>query len=224
MVRALSLLPVATLFGCLHPHSNTFMWTHYDVAYEAHDALIHGSISRARAAGQWLATHPESDMPRGSSTYVREMQRYAGELADAEDLEVAALATAGIAQTCGECHQAFGPGPLFLGGGTPPPRRGDETRREMQRHSWAAARMWEGLVGPSDAAWLAGANVFRDVPLSALADSLPPDIRGDLRTLEDRVHELGGLAATASGADRSVLYGNLIATCTQCHAMVNRLP
>ena len=83
----------------------------------------------------------------------------------------------------------------------------------MVRHLWAADRMWEGLVGPSDDAWLAGS--------SALAGSLSLP-SGNVRGPEELLRQVGALAGeaeTATGQEaRAEIYGRLLGTCSQCHA------
>ena len=208
-----------TLVGCVKPGTNTHMWSHFDRALDAHNAVLAGQVIDARAAGQWLIDHPEGDLPRGSETLERRLLQYARELAGAKDMTEAAVNVAGIAEVCGECHRQFGPGPRFAGGGVPVDRTADVSR-EMQRHAWATGRLWEGLIGPSDAAWMAGARVLKDAPMTPSQLPAREGAEEDIAALERRVHEFGQLSLGASSSERTVIYANLIATCASCHRLV----
>ena len=78
--------------------------------------------------------------------------------------------------------------------------------------------MWEGIVGPSDAAWQLGTARF-----STLPDCMP-DFGGELTdraAVEDaraRVGELTSEAAEVTDlAARAALYGQYVAACATCH-------
>jgi hypothetical protein len=90
--------------------------------------------------------------------------------------------------------------------------------RAMQRHRWAAARLWEGLVVPSDEAWKAGALALSDAPLSPELLTPGKSPVPKVGELELSVHDLGRRAQTLVGADaRAELYGQALATCSACH-------
>ena len=83
----------------------------------------------------------------------------------------------------------------------------------MIRHVWAADRMFEGLVGPSDELWVAGAGVFADEALHG--DVIPVSAERHAR----RLHELGREATTLDGVqERARQYGLMLAECGACHA------
>lgn len=199
------------------------MWEHYDAAAEAQDAVIKGDLQRARYAGEWLAMRGGTD-PRveGADALVNQMRQYARQASNAVDISEAAVATARMAATCGECHRMHGPGPLFRGRGVPPIER-EGVDRAMQRHVWGAARLWEGLIGPSDSAWVAGARTLLDAPL---APEEITDRPADYRAVQDyqrRVRELGRQAVEASYVQqRTRLFADLISTCAGCHVLVRR--
>jgi len=93
----------------------------------------------------------------------------------------------------------------------------------MQRHRWADARLWGGLVIPSSAACTAGAGVLGDAPLEP--ESLAAGGRGQApgpgsenslrrRTISDKA------GAAESAADRETVYGEVLGTCSECHALL----
>ncbi|MFY0542130.1 hypothetical protein [Nannocystis pusilla] len=90
---------------------------------------------------------------------------------------------------------------------------------KMMRHRWAEARMWEGLVGPSDSAWSAGIDALNDSSLHP--DMLTPDRSPspEITTLVARVRTVGMRGSLARGSRaRARLYGEYLATCAACHA------
>jgi hypothetical protein len=73
---------------------------------------------------------------------------------------------------------------------------------------------WDGLVVPSDDAWIAGARVLSEEPLSPelLTPGRSPVPR--VGALEQSVHDLGRQAQTTRSADgRAQLYGEIAKTC-----------
>ena len=84
----------------------------------------------------------------------------------------------------------------------------------MARHQWAADRLWEGLIAPSDQAWLSAAELLLEAPL-ALADSQHTD---QTRALTERVRGLGLEARSAArSGDRARIYAEFLGTCAVCH-------
>jgi hypothetical protein len=89
----------------------------------------------------------------------------------------------------------------------------------MIRHLWAADRMWEGLVGPSSAAWEAGARVLAEDWEGfgeAIRASSSPD---RAQSYVNAIQELGIRASMATTQDaRAGAYGDLLGTCNRCHS------
>ena len=88
----------------------------------------------------------------------------------------------------------------------------------MRRHQWAMDRLWDALVVPSDDAWNAGALALAEAPLvpEQLTPSKSPAPR--VAELAQTVHDLGLKAASADRGDaRAEVYGELLATCAECH-------
>jgi mono/diheme cytochrome c family protein len=174
-------------------------------------AVIQGDLDRAREAAAWLAAqHPATPAPSGPEVYLSDLGKAAGLIAQAEDLSTAASNTGQIGATCGGCHVATGGGPRFSLQAGPPP--GDSQGATMVRHLWSVDRLWEGLVGPSDYAWLAGAKALE----ASLA--LPA---GTLRGPDALLRQVGNMAVEAQEIEgqtaRAEVFGRIIATCSQCH-------
>jgi cytochrome c553 len=199
------------------------MWRHFDAAAAVNEAVIDGDLVAARGAAQWLAERGGTDPPiSGADGLVNQMRRHAQEVAAAADLSEAALGAAAMARTCGECHLAFGPGPTYRGSGVPP-LSNDDVRLEMRRHVWASSRMWEGLIGPSDAAWIAGARVFQEASFDTNLMAVPEADRDAVRTMSSHLHDMGRVASGATDTGvRANLYAELIGTCAECHSIVGR--
>jgi cytochrome c553 len=143
------------------------------------------------------------------------MKAASAQTAGANDLKDAGRDVWLVARTCGDCHAKFGrPGIVIEQPGAP----GSGARASMQRHQWAAERLWDGLVVPSDDAWNSGALALAEAPLAPeeLTPGKSPVPR--VRELAQTVHNLALKAASAERVDaRADLYGEVLATCAECH-------
>jgi hypothetical protein len=204
------------------PAGQAPMWSHFDAAGDAHETVIRGDLANARAAGAWLARGRNPSLPKGAEPLDAALRLHATQLASAPDIGAAATELARMAGTCGECHRRFGPGPSFSGQGVPF-EGGPEPSREMRRHAWGAGRLWEGLIGPSDAAWKSGAEVLRDAWMLSEWIAAEPDAELVVRTMETRVRRLGTEALVVQDrVDRENIYADVIGTCAECHSIVRR--
>jgi hypothetical protein len=128
-----------------------------------------------------------------------------------------------LGQRCAACHQAA-PATIAFPKVLEP--RGDPDPRQrvpgqMAHHEWAAARMWEGLIGPSDALWTQGAAALARTPMTLTAEAGEPG--HDLGIADDaaRLHLYGTRAGqVATLQERSQLFGDLLATCAHCHSVI----
>lgn len=144
------------------------------------------------------------------------MQREAQGLVAAQEIGEAAAKAASLAAVCGECHRALGVGPRpeVLD----PPDRVEGVVPHMMRHQWAAERMWEGLIAPSDKAWARGAEVLAESPMHAEDLTENVELPEEIVALRNRVHELAGSGkAVREPAHRAALYGEFLASCATCH-------
>ena len=146
------------------------------------------------------------------------MHAAAARLAEATDLPEAGRRLAAVARTCGDCHAALGgPRPMVAA----LPSEGPGIHPRMQRHLWAIARLWDGLIVPSDAAWKVGASVLADAPLEPELYTPGKEPELAVSALASSVRDLALKARIAdSGADRGAVYGELMATCAACHVRV----
>ena len=200
------------------------MREHFASIAELQRATARGRLATAKADALWLVDHDEPAKLAAWRPFVTEMRQAALEFMATRDLPSAAAVASRLGRTCSRCHEATSAVVTFAWE-TPPPDA-PNLPAQMKRHEWAAARLWEGLVGPSDTMWRGGAGVLATTRLDVRAASgsaTPP--RGDVEALAKYVREL---ATTATGIDdqdaRAKLYGELLSTCAGCHALVRPDP
>jgi cytochrome c556 len=188
--------------------------------------LLHGAaaagdlVSVHAQAGLLLARETGAGMPGRAQRYVQELQTFAGLASRAPDIASAASAVARVGAACGSCHRSMKRGPVYhiVSG---PPEGDTPLAARMIRHQWAADRLWDGLVGPSDVSWQAGAEALRDAPL--FSDAVTEDVENyeAVTKLAWQVHEVGALAGGVQDqARRAELYGTLLGTCASCHDLI----
>ena len=168
-------------------------------------ALIHGFLDRAKRHASQL----EGAVEQMATDTLREATERAR---DAEDLPEAAMATARIADACGACHQSREVTVVVLGEDQPSWR--DTVRARMGRHIWAADRMWAGLIGHDDGAWMRGAELLKSDPFlsTASSETIPASQLSALETLASEAS-----VAPTWGA-RADLFGRFLGQCAACHA------
>jgi hypothetical protein len=195
--------------------------------HEAHGEAMHQAVVRSDLGVAKREARVLAEMRLGSGiepTWRHKLEAMNGaaeRVARARDLDEAAGGVGAVARTCGDCHASLG-GPKAPAVGEAPPGEGSLTA-QMARHAWAAARMWDGLVVPSDDTWLAGARALADAPLSP--SRLPADQSRamEIVNLVAATHELAReAAATGDQAARAALFGELTGTCAACHVKVRR--
>jgi cytochrome c553 len=180
--------------------------------------VVQGDLDKAQKAASWLLSREgQMRFPPEAIDFEQAMLENAARIAEAEDLRTVALQAGQLGGSCASCHQAMNRGPRFVIGTDAP--GGTTQEAQMIRHLWAADRMWEGLVGPSDEAWIAGARAMAETqPLLARAyraSTSPGEAESFLR-------EVNLLATEAMNAvhleERSDVYGRLLTTCHRCHS------
>ncbi len=195
------------------------MHEHHDAILKIQKAVIAGSLEGVQEPAFWLAEHKApAGLPAGWEEYVDEMRFAATDALDAEDLTAAANATATLGMACGSCHAANDVSVTFEE--VPMPSDKEKTKPHMERHQWAADRMWEGLIGPSSYAWSRGANLLFESPIK-------PDTLGDeaLVGMSRRIHQLAANATTvAEPAEKAAIYAEFLANCASCHNAVGASP
>ncbi len=139
-------------------------------------------------------------------------------LAEATTIDAAALALGEMGVACGSCHASQGV-TLPLKAPEPPPTTEGFTE-QMQRYHWAAERMWQGLILPSEAAIAESVAAIQALPTADFhpewAESLPP---GAQQT-DAVVHQLAALTTTKQGW----AYGSMLAACAACHTNLPGTP
>lgn len=178
------------------------------------DGIARGDLDAAHRAAHalvQLVTETERPVPRSR---IGDTVDAAARVEAAQDIPAAAREFAVLSQSCGACHTAFG-GPRSFPAEPPPDAVAVGPR--MRRHQWGAARLWEGLVAPSNEAWKSGAETLSDAPLN-FESELGKGPRPEIDKLTTTVHELGVTAASAASASVRVdVYGKLLTTCADCH-------
>lgn len=231
MNRSLHFLPISLLLiGALVPAGCTWalganeevplMHGNLSRSTDIQTGILQGDLEKARAAAQWLMAQEN----RGSFSddlriHEEAMLAHAGTIASAPDLGTVSSEVGPLAASCGNCHRAFGGGPRFVSGSDAP--GGTSQEAHMIRHFWAVDRMWEGLVGPSDESWEAGAEALAltDPSIAAAIRATIPDdaLDGFLAAVSNVA---ASAAATVSQDQRATAYGQVMVSCQNCHSAV----
>jgi cytochrome c553 len=203
--------------------TKAMMRGHFQQAGEAREALLRADVEGAKKAMNWLASHHlGAALPEDLQPMQKAMQDSAAEFGKATNLREAGVALALTLTKCGDCHEKAGKGPTFA---VPPLPEGDDIVHHMQRHHWAAQRMWEGLVRSDSQAFEAAAAAMAEGPACGTLLTPPPEFKESVEQLTKHVHALGEKAkAAADPAARAEVYGNFLATCATCHRMLGRGP
>ncbi len=207
------------------PQGEPTMYSHFGAADDIHAAVVDGDLGAVKEPATWLAEHDIPSLPEGSETYLAEMQGFARQAGQATSLEDAAHAMGGIAMTCGTCHQENIAEPVTSK--TAALEEGEDVATHMSRHAWAAERLWEGLVVPSDARWVEGSQVLEEAAFKpdavAGTGSEDPAVLKQVELLEKRCHGIGSKAGVATDpTERANLYGELLTTCAYCHKLTGQ--
>jgi cytochrome c556 len=200
------------------------MTGHFETAAELYAAVAAGDLSRVKAAGEdLLARETGAGMPAGAQDRVEELQAFTRLAVGAPDVTAAARAVARVGAACGSCHRQVKRGPNYERL-SDAPQGGSPVAERMLRHRWAADRLWEALVGPSDKAWDAGVTVLSDAPL--FTDELTREVAQyeAVTRLAWTVHDVGARSRDVHDVRaRADLFGDLLATCASCHTLLGQV-
>ncbi len=194
------------------------MFTHYAHAIALREVVVSGNLSLLDRPTDGLGDHEQhAALPPSAAPFVERMNHAARRAGDARTLQQASHAVAEVALACGACHAAhdtqLAPSPMG------PPTEAADHQGHMQRHHWATAKLWDGLVRPSWQDWKTGADALSEHQLEP--QHLEPFGAGpETAPLIDRLHQIGRLAveANAAGQDtRAAVFAELIGTCAGCH-------
>jgi cytochrome c553 len=221
------LLPAQEVGAALESDVAMHMHEHLNRITTIKSLIIMGNLDGVREPAAWLADHEAvAGLPTNYEPYVGLMREYAREVNNATDLKSAAISVSNMARTCSNCHLVNEIEIEF--GYDQRPAEWSDTVSHMQRHQWAADRLWEGLIGPSDAAWDRGTDMLIDVPLQPddVLDEASVDVDSDaLDQITHRIHVLAGQGASArTPTQRSELYGEMLGLCAECHTRLGRGP
>jgi cytochrome c553 len=221
------LLPAQEVRGENETEVATHMHEHLDRITTIKSLIIMGNLDGVREPAIWLADHEAvPGLPTNFEPYVGLMRQYAREVNNATDLKSAAISVSSMARTCSNCHLVNGVEIEF--GYDQVPAEWSDTVSHMQRHQWAADRLWEGLIGPSDTAWARGTDMLVDVPLhpDKVKDGALDGVDSEaIDQIARRIHVLGGQGTNAkTPTERSKLYGEMLGLCADCHRRLGRGP
>jgi len=200
------------------------MTVHFQRVGEIETALIRGDLEGARAPARYLADHEEvAGLPASGAPWLSAMRAEAHNVAAAPDLALASGAAARMAKTCGDCHHATRRGPRMVVSPMPQ-ERGSSTATEMLLHQWAADRMRDGLIAPSDSAWAMGAMALANDPIYQAEVGVRTGRFQEMDEMARRSVALGRRAAgLRDGFERAAAYGEFIASCAACHRAIGVL-
>ncbi len=207
----------APIDGGLQAH----MKEHFESIRSVERAIVLGDMTLAKREAEALANHQSAQEIENYSEEIEGVRATATAIAKAETLAVMAASAATLATQCGSCHLITNSITSFEWTEAPVPNETGADR--MQRHRWAMDRLWEGLVGPSQHSWRAGATVLQADPMPASMLSLhgmpEADAKAKLATLQSLATKAQSLESLD---DRAKLYGELLTTCSGCHTKAIR--
>ncbi|HEU0031458.1 MAG TPA: hypothetical protein VFQ53_12555 [Kofleriaceae bacterium] len=228
-MRAFLIVALAGLAGCeataAPPPPQTFaqklaaVRQHMHVRFAASSgvqlAIALSDLDRAHADARTIAALDEPDVLPEWKPYVDHIRTSAAQIAQTKDTVVASKALAQLGGKCAECHRAV-PGAKVVFPKLPHPSDDPKLALQMAHHEWAAARMWEGLIAPSDERWLDGAKELSTARLTIAAEGGKENLG-----IANDVAKVRLLATRAIKAkspdDRVAIYGELLGTCAHCH-------
>jgi len=194
---------------------------HGDAAARLQEAIALGRLVEAREQALWLAS-TEMDSQPSWQKYLDEIREAAYGIASAKDVASAGAGMGRLGRACGSCHDAMN--------ATPPaaaalaPRDESTLAAQSQRQQWAAARMWEGVIGAGDQRWLDGANVLATMRLD-IARSVHEKPNSETFALAERLRDQAAQATmVVDPAERAALFGQIMQTCGNCHRIMRPAP
>lgn len=190
------------------------MRLHFHDLADVQRRLLDGKLQEARDFAFLLTTRDSDPSMQQWSEYTMAVADAAREVMHAPSTEEALRREVKVGLACARCHLATEREQNLA----PPPELTNVAGLEgrMARHKWAADRLWEGVITPSDERWRQGLEVLSAAPLvfsaasgeSQLAESLQ---RRALLELQQR--------DASSLEHRVTAYGELLVTCAGCHAI-----
>ena len=197
------------------------MARHFATAVELQTAIAQGRLADARDKARWFRTHEIVGSPSWGA-YIDEMRGAALQIERAGDLPTAGSQIGRLGRACSACHEAERARVVFAGEPVPPAEGAPDA--QMARHAWAAARLWEGLIGPADERWEQGARVMATSPFD-VAKSAHAKPNAEVVELAELLRAQATSAAAITDHDvRAVFFGHMMETCASCHSIVRAGP
>jgi len=187
----------------------------FDLLRAIEKLLIRGRLDEARSFARGISDAPDEPGLGAWSRPAALVRERAAALATARGVDEACRRAAQLADACAGCHGESGASPEFRSPGQIPADRPTIEAR-MARHLWATDRLWEGIVGGADDAWRAGLDVLSTTPLPASGLAKQQSAFG--RKLQRLAEQARLRQATDTAQDRARSYGEILVTCSGCHA------
>jgi hypothetical protein len=196
------------------------MYDHMARAAAVQQAVTMGHLDAARTPALWLDNHLQhNDLPGNTAAYVAQMRTAAGQIAQSPTVDEAGMHLAEMGTACGACHRALESEVDFRWRALPP--SDGEIEAHMIHHQWAMDRLWEGIVGPSEEAWEAGADVLSAPGLHITRTTAEAGRRHRAESWDALTHRLGETAqGNLTAPERAELYGELVGACYGCHQLL----
>lgn len=179
-----------------------------DLARAIEILLIRGELEAARPLARAIADEAGDPDDPWKRAIIRLRNEAAG-VAYANALDESLIALGQLTQVCSECHATSAMPTAF----STPSQRPDATA--LERHRWAADRLWEGSISGREDAWLAALDIFATGEITVNHD--------------EQLHALQRTAVTARAqwrdetfGRRAERYSELLGACASCHTELQR--
>jgi cytochrome c553 len=187
-----------------HMHQN------FDLVRAIERLLIRGKLADARQFATSISWAPDEPAHGPWATHAVTVRERAGAVARAKTVDDAIAKTAKLGAACGNCHGDLGVSTSFE---QLPKLPADKPTVEarMQRHRWAADRLWEGVIGNANKSWRAGLDLLAAAPLDQ-----PANRAAFARDLQ-RIAKQARQPSSGPLVDRATTYGEILVVCARCH-------
>jgi len=188
------------------------MHSRFEAAQRMQTAIAIADLDRAREEARRIASLAEPEALPEWRVYIDDVRAAARRVDASKTTQAAAAASVDLGRACAKCHVAGNTRIVFAK--QPRPPDSPKLANQMFAHHWAAARMWEGLIGPSDEQWQAGAEELAGARLTIAAESGELGIENDIA----RIRLLARRALDPrTKPERAQIYGDLLGSCVHCH-------
>jgi cytochrome c553 len=195
----------------------TDMHGHFEDINAIQLALISCSLLSARAMAKKVRLGFSGAAPPGWEPFIERSVASAEMLEVTDDLGMAARLASAMAATCGDCHRSQDL-VVIRHVAVAPPKEDDRLSNFMTQHRWAADRMWEGIIGPSDEAWQAGAQALQTTELTKEDIGERIVVTPEIEAMLAQIQTDAAAAITTEGSEeRQKLYGRFLSGCASCH-------